>query len=910
MNEDKIIILADSKFDIRLKDGAVTSLKYTQDNYDTDYIWQGKSFGDIFITYRESGSGWIKVNTAELDKDGNSTYCSHKALMEYGVHFQPDKDLLQHISINITYKLQGNALYYTIGIFNNYGHEIEIGDISIPFPMNSSFQWGKKPTESVLRHSFVSGNDSYIFWGRCNGQGPYLLMTPVGQAKLEYYDMYNEKGKENERDCYRAYIHSAAQGEIAYQKGCRWRQPNTYAVLKPKGSEGDSLCYTFKFQWASDYDDVRNIIVDEGMIDIQVIPGMTVPSDLYALFYLRTKEDILSVSAEFPEETELQYIGKKGEDLSIYKVRFHKLGENSITVRYGDRKHMLMEFFSTEPLETLVNKRAAFIAKCRHTDPDKWYNGLISEWNMETQTLLSPDNYDRIKGWRIYEVTCDDPGLCKPAYLAAKNAEYPVQGEVECIDYYIENFLWGGLQRTDEEEYPYGIYGIPDWNFLRSSEDGDVDGRSHVWRIYDYPHIVLLYWSMYKVAKNYPVIKTYLAKEVYLERAYRTALSMYTIPLEVIDWSAYKTGLYNELVIEDIIDEMYSIGWAEKALRLERQWIRKVDYFIKQNPDMFGSEYPFDSTGFESTHAFAKYGLKHGEKSVALKSDGYKPSPIAYDEALKFMEKQMSCNIFCRGWLEPAYYLLGSDYRGGGNAQYTLSYMSQMGGWAVLDYALQYSSKPAEFLRLGYASILSSWALMNSGNLKSGYGYWYPGEANDGGAAGGFEPSPYGHTWLGMEHHRGAWYYACEIDLGYCGFLRAASTILTDDPIFGLFCYGGGFVHEDGYFKIIMKDGVRRRFHALFHEHKFHILIDRDHMAHNVPLVIQDDASEICFEIESIESTGHIVGLTISGLPEGEYWLYEDGSRKSSFKSKEENKLSLNVKSGNLKVRICRKLPQ
>ena len=70
------------------------------------------------------------------------------------------------------------------------------------------------------------------------------------------------------------------------------------------------------------------------------------------------------------------------------------------------------------------------------------------------QTLLGPDNYDRIKGWRIYEVTCDDPGLSKPAFLAAKNAERPVQGEVAALDDYIEHFVWGGLQRTHRRGVP------------------------------------------------------------------------------------------------------------------------------------------------------------------------------------------------------------------------------------------------------------------------------------------------------------------------------------------------------------------------------------------------------------------------------------------------------------------------
>ena len=90
-------------------------------------------------------------------------------------------------------------------------------------------------------------------------------------------------------------------------------------------------------------------------------------------------------------------------------MKFSRLGENKLTVKYGDGLHMFLEFFVTQPMETLIKKRAAFIKKCRHQDASKWYNGLISEWNMETQVLLGPDNYDRIKGWRIYEVTCDDP---------------------------------------------------------------------------------------------------------------------------------------------------------------------------------------------------------------------------------------------------------------------------------------------------------------------------------------------------------------------------------------------------------------------------------------------------------------------------------------------------------------------
>lgn len=345
-------------------------------------------------------------------------------------------------------------------------------------------------------------------------------------------------------------------------------------------------------------------------------------------------------------------------------------GDGPVILKHGlVSGHMYLEFFCTEPLETLIKKRAAFIAGCQHRDPNKWYDGLISEWNMETEVLLGPDNYDRIRGWRIYEVTCDDPGLSKPAFLASKNAEFPDQNEVEALDYYIENFVWGGLQRTTEETYSYGIYGIPDWKQNRDSNDPGRDGQLHLWRCYDYPHIVVMYFNMYRVARDHPQIDTTLTAKEYLQRAYGTAQAMYTVPMEIARWSAYRTGFYNELVIVDVIAALEAEGMQAEADTLRSYWERKVRSFVNDNPDLFRSEYAFDSTGFESTHALAKY---------AMQRAGAPGFDVSQANAERFIETQMGANLFCRGWLEPAYYLLDSDYRGSGGNSYTLTYMSQM----------------------------------------------------------------------------------------------------------------------------------------------------------------------------------------------------------------------------------------
>ena len=841
---------AASQFEVKLDAGAIVSLKAVRDQFHTEYVGPGARLGDVSVRFRKPGGDWQSANTLELAKAATITLNADRSACSarYEINDGPNAALIVQIDIGI----RESSLGWTLGVENVSGEPLEIGDLSLPLAMNASF---KTSTSAVLKHSFIAGNGSFIYWLRPDSAGPYLTLTPTGDTHFEYW----------EARPYRIFIHSTAAGAEAKAKGTRWRQPHTSLTLAPKGQPGNSHTYGYKFRWADSHDDVRRIIVEEGGIDVQVVPGMTVPADLTARFGLRTTAEIKSIEAEYPGQTRITDLGTRGE-YHIYQADFGKLGENRLTVNYGDGRRVYLEFFSTEPLETLIRKRAAFIASCQHRDIKKWYDGLFSEWNMETQVLLGPDNYDRIKGWRIYEVSCDDPGLAKPAYLSAKLAEFPVQSEVEQMDYYLQHFVWGGLQRTTAETHAYGIYGIPDWKTNRDSSDPGTKGQMHIWRPYDYPHVILMYLNMQRLAANNPQIKTALTPAEYLRRAFGTALAMFTVPLEVAHWSAYETGFYNELVIVDLIDELQRAGLTAEAAQLREHWERKVKHFVNGKPNLFQSEYPFDSTGFESTHALARYAVGHAA-STAKPGAG-----VALADARRFMETQMAANLFCRGSIEPAYYYLGSDYRGSAGNAYTLTYMSQMGGWAMFDYALNFAAKPAPYLRLGYASYLSAWALMNTGTAESNYGYWYPGKANDGATGGGFEPAPNGTTWLEQPHHRGAWYYACETDLGYCAALRTAATVLADDPIFGRFCFGGEERSDPaGRIEIIPRDGLRRRFYAMLTTGKLQLVLDSDRFAASQPIVLDADCTGVSFMLESDNPAPHRVRLHLGGLPGGRY---------------------------------------
>jgi hypothetical protein len=131
-----------------------------------------------------------------------------------------------------------------------------------------------------------------------------------------------------------------------------------------------------------------------------------------------------------------------------------------------------------------------------------------------------------------------------------------------------------------------------------------------------------------------------------------------------------------------------------------------------------------------------------------------------------------------------------------------------------------------------------------------------------------------GTTWLGQPHHRGSWYYSCEIDLGFCGALRAAATILTDDPIFGRFCLGGDWSKNGDMLEITPRDGVRRRLHVMLHTGRLHLSSDVARFSATVPVRFKENLSEIQFSLETDNPLPHEQVLRLSVSVPGTYLVH------------------------------------
>ncbi len=458
--------------------------------------------------------------------------------------------------------------------------------------------------------------------------------------------------------------------------------------------------------------------------------------------------------------------------------------------------------------------------------------------------------------------------------------------------------MWGGLQRTDQEEpYPYGVYGTPNWYINRSPErrarytDRDLD-REHVWRSYDYPHVIMLYYHMYEIAKRYPELTRHLDAAGYLERAYGTAEALYDYPYAIYPdyYETYKWGLYNELVVLDLIEALEREGFADRADHLRSEWEKKVKYFVYDDPYPFRSEYPFDRTAYESTYALAKYGATHDmgpDRHLwrdVQEETWYSHPVVQREDSRAFMDRQLAANLAVRGWLEASYYRLGADP--------SLSYMmAAMGGWGILDYGIHFAPDPWDWLQLGYASYLSSWALMNTGTPESDYGYWFPGERNDGAAGWQFMANKMGRAWMGSSYPggvrvpRGPWHYDGEIDLGFGGALRMARTLVTRDPLFGWLVYGGTWTDEGPTLAVVPRDGVRKRFTVVLPDprvpgrrvRRLDLELGRDGFARSEPIVVDKGLERITITLENRTEDRHATRLSIRLPYRTEYTLVQDG---------------------------------
>ena len=70
------------------------------------------------------------------------------------------------------FTFQQDGFRWSLNLTNLTGQPLMIGDLALPLPMNTTFS---SITASTMKHSFISGYGSFIFWMRPDSVGPCLV---------------------------------------------------------------------------------------------------------------------------------------------------------------------------------------------------------------------------------------------------------------------------------------------------------------------------------------------------------------------------------------------------------------------------------------------------------------------------------------------------------------------------------------------------------------------------------------------------------------------------------------------------------------------------------------------------------------------------------------------------------------
>jgi len=765
--------------------GGFTSLSSKRDSLHTEYlldpaeftsmdIADAKWFGNIVTSYRVVGEqGWKNGNSA-ASQDIRSIHAEDKVLRVNYSGNSHQYNGISHFNLSMQYRLEADGFYWDINLSNSLDCSIEFSSITVPLLFNQIFRKDSKYKyeQNVLRHTFISGEGSYIYWARSNGVAPFLVMMPCDKtslAQLEWDDRINAKVDQENGSPFGHYstFNESWEGLVS----ATIHGGGESLVLAP----GESVGYQFKFAWADSFADIGKLTYENGQVDIEVLPGLVVPINSKATVLLRSKKQIHELVASHADQTEISYEGEREGSYHIYTLIFHNLGANEITIHYGEGERCQLQFFCIDQLSQLIDSHASFIAEKQfETDAsDPCYHGLLM-WDMTLKSRINASKNPYHDNW--WAGGSDEVGLVSGLFLSEKNVYRPVEQELKVLQAYLTDFVEARLT----EQPGYRVHRMVPWFTMFEPWAGY--GADDVWRAFNYVHVINTYYNMYRIQKVYSYSYLDPAHD-YLNKAYLYTEAMFNYWMFPEGVGATEYGNMGELTIAlELADAL-----AAEGMNDAEQWVRekvasKASFFTGSEYP-FGSEMAYDSTAYEAVYAYAKSARDHHT-----------------------MKKAVMAAYANRGH-QPHWYYYNTDLRQHGETYWNVSYMTHLGGWVMYDYTLHEGKLDYELIKSAYASYLAGWSLINSG-------YWNDDPENIGGSCWVL------HTgWKDSDHIvdgkppliKKAWQLSGESGLGYFAGLKMASAVIVNHPILGVYGFGCDVEVADHQWTIKPNDGLSMR---------------------------------------------------------------------------------------------------
>ena len=164
--------ISNDQFNLTYSQAGLSSVKHTNDTYDTDYIAPGRSLGDVLVRYRAAGDGaWREASSATAPVASNETlsYTVSRAVP----------------TLATSSKASASSGQWSLHALNDQIEPTNAGDIDIPF-----FRWDDhKGTREWVQYDFDGPKQvsfAEINWAE-GAEGDQKWAPPVSWV-LQYRD--------------------------------------------------------------------------------------------------------------------------------------------------------------------------------------------------------------------------------------------------------------------------------------------------------------------------------------------------------------------------------------------------------------------------------------------------------------------------------------------------------------------------------------------------------------------------------------------------------------------------------------------------------------------------------------------------------------------------------------------------
>ena len=791
-----------------------------------------------------------------------------------------------------TFSFVGEQLNWEVTVENTGSENMTVGDWGMPMPFNE-FTSSDAVTlyeKSVVDHSFVGMDSSYIYATRPNGDGHFLVFTPDAStgAKLEYNDRWTAERSEEENNWKAS--GTWASGLNVYYIHSDYIKKTHSGYLSNSSLEipaGQSKTYAFNFTGVKDEEDMRSTLYEEDLVDMVAVPGFAYSVDMPGKIYLHTtaSKDDITIDIQCPHETNLHNYGSSsnihstmehtktnentyakyletktvdGEQYHIYELKFTEFGQHNLIVNYkqdGEAKQAVSQFYLMDSVDNMLNDHAEFMVEETQLDrPGKVGHMLFDEWwmNIKGNRIETfgedGDGYFQMNYWGWG----DDWGATHAQFLAEMNAISPNKDQVEALDAYLDVAIWNELMREHQKDYRVH-------NFLMEAPNTSPDGRG-----YAYPHIYNTFFSMYKIASTYPELTDYREDAVtYLLRAYNIFCTQNSGSVGY----GVNCGTMGESSVPDIIEALEKEGLYDEADKMLQIMENNKYNAFETSKYPYGSEYSYDNTAEEGVFVAAMLAQEYGFEAVGQ---------MTPEERIKALDSKTRA---CRG-MQPLWYFYANPVTICGeswwNFQYSMALAAvPMDNWLRLQDNGMTQEEKGVAERVNYAAKLGNLTSVNSGQINSdpdtiGTVAWiYQSEMGDYAEAGDT-------LYNGWRHRAG------ESGLGLWGALRILSADVATDPVFGLFGYGCEVNDNGSAYEVTPLDGVQQRLHLI--DEEIYIELNRDQYT---KAVVNKDGTGFTLTVDS-NGTGekHDLELEVYGLAAGSYQI-QSGNYTGTFTAAE-----------------------